>query len=97
MGELMIGLTKYFPFYNTGRLHQSLDQETPAVVYQTAVGGGALIVDKFGGTANQKSVSLRDGATQVTAEAKSESTTKTRVRAKPGQRRAAASEIERVT
>ena len=97
MGELMIGLAKYFAFFNGERPHQSLDQNTPAVVYQTAVGGGALIVDKFGGTANQKSVSLCDGATQVTAEAKSESTTKTKARAKPGQRRPAANEVECTT
>jgi putative transposase len=94
MGELMLGLAKYFPFYNAERPHQSLDYKTPAVVYKTAVGGGALIVDKFGGKEDQKAVSLCDGAMPVTAEARSESTTKAKARAKPGQRRPAANEVK---
>jgi putative transposase len=97
MGELMIGLTVYFVFYNDERPHQALNDNTPSAVYQTATGGGALIVDKFGGKAEQTSVSLCDGATGITAEARSESTAITTAKAKPGQRRAAASEIERVT
>ena len=32
--ELERGLAAYFRFYNTERLHQSLDYETPAVVYR---------------------------------------------------------------
>ena len=32
MGELMIGLTEYFVFYNIQRPHQSLGQITPVVV-----------------------------------------------------------------
>ncbi len=32
--ELMRGLTRYFAFYNQERLHQSLEYEAPAVVYQ---------------------------------------------------------------
>ena len=40
MGELMIGLTEYFAFYNGQRPHQSLGQQTPDVVYRSAVGGG---------------------------------------------------------
>ena len=31
--ELQHGLGQYFPFYNTERLHQSLDYRTPAAVY----------------------------------------------------------------
>jgi putative transposase len=45
--EVQLGLTKYFMFYNTERTHQSLDYSTPDVIYRTANGGGARIVDKF--------------------------------------------------
>lgn len=45
--ELLLGLGKYFVFYNTERFHQSLDYLTPDEVYRTASGGGAKIVDKF--------------------------------------------------
>lgn len=45
--DLLMGLTRYFMFYNEERLHQSLGYETPGVVYRTATGGGAKIVDKF--------------------------------------------------
>ena len=49
MGELTTGLKSYFAFYNGERPHQSLGQKTPDFVYRTAVGGGAMIIDKFGG------------------------------------------------
>ena len=45
--ELLLGLTEYFIFYNMERTHQSLDYGTPNLVYRTAGGGGASIVDKF--------------------------------------------------
>jgi putative transposase len=45
--EVQLGLTEYFIFYNTERTHQSLDYSTPDVIYRTASGGGARIVDKF--------------------------------------------------
>lgn len=45
--EAQLGLTEYFIFYNRERTHQSLDYKTPDVVYRTASGGGARIVDKF--------------------------------------------------
>ena len=48
MAELMVGLAQYFVFYNVQRPHQSLGYETPASVYRSGVGGGALIVDKYG-------------------------------------------------
>ena len=48
--ELLLGLTEYFVFYNTQRIHQSLNYVTPDAVYRTARGGGARIVDKFGET-----------------------------------------------
>lgn len=47
MGELMVGLTQYFSFYNNERPHQSLADQTPNRTYQSAQGGGAIIVDKF--------------------------------------------------
>jgi len=47
MPEAQLGLTEYFLFYNRERTHQSLDYRTPDVVYRTASGGGARIVDKF--------------------------------------------------
>jgi putative transposase len=45
--EVQSGLTEYIVFHNSERTHQSLDYSTPDVVYQTASGGGAKIVDKF--------------------------------------------------
>ena len=48
MGELLIGLTKYFDFYNTERPHQALNNKTPKEVHQSGQGGGAMIVDKYG-------------------------------------------------
>ena len=48
MGELLIGLTKYFAFYNSERPHQALGHQTPDAVHASALGGGAMIVDKYG-------------------------------------------------
>jgi putative transposase len=45
--ELTLGLSEYFQFYNTERMHQSLGNSTPVVVYRTASGGGAVITDKY--------------------------------------------------
>jgi putative transposase len=50
MGELLIGLTKYFVFYNGERPHQALGSRTPDLVHANASGGGAMIVDKHGAT-----------------------------------------------
>jgi putative transposase len=47
MIELTVGLAEYFTFYNGERPHQSLGQKTPDVVYKTAMGSGAMIVDKY--------------------------------------------------
>ena len=47
MAQLQLGLTEYFTFYNTERPHQALGDTTPELVYQTAKGGGAKIVDKY--------------------------------------------------
>jgi putative transposase len=49
MQGLLMGLAEYFVFYNGERCHQSLGYMTPDVMYQKATGGGAKIVDKFGG------------------------------------------------
>ena len=48
MAELMVGLAQYFAFYNAERPHQSLGYQTPEQVYRDGIGGGALIVDRFG-------------------------------------------------
>lgn len=42
MGELLVGLTNYFTFYNGERPHQALENQTPDVVYRNASGGGAM-------------------------------------------------------
>jgi len=47
MDELLLGLTKYFAFYNGERPHQALGYKTPDTVYQSETGGGAMIVDQF--------------------------------------------------
>jgi len=84
MGELMVGLAEYFTFYNTERPHQSLGDLTPDAVYRAGIGGGALIVDKFGDAGEEPPVPLRSTGGSSPATATS--------RAKPGQRRSAASE-----
>ena len=98
MGELVVGLTQYFVFYNGERPHQSLDNKTPDAVYRSAIGGGAMIVDKSGGAVAGTPVPLRSTGDSSTAEAdaKSKTTAKPEAKpeAKPGQRRPAASEVE---
>ena len=47
MGELLLGLTQYFEFYNGERRHQALNNRTPEAVYRSGSGGGALIIDKY--------------------------------------------------
>jgi len=92
MGELMVGLAEYFIFYNGERPHQSLGQKTPEVVYRTAIGGGAVIVDKFPRAVEGTPVPLRSTGEPSTAEATA--TEETKAKAKPGQRRPVASEVE---
>jgi len=89
VGELMIGLTEYFDFYNVRRPHQSLENETPDVVYRTAIGGGAMILDKYpraGKDGKSETKTQQAPISKVKAEDKE--------KAKPGQRRPAASEVE---
>ena len=63
MGELLIGLTKYFALYNTERAHQSLGNKTPQEVHKTSSGGGAMIVDKYR-TKERLPVTLRSSGTE---------------------------------
>jgi len=63
--ELMLGLTEYFVFYNDERPHQSLGNRTPAVVYMTASGGGARIVDKFSKNGATPCSCEKDGQTSL--------------------------------
>ena len=92
MGDLMVGLTEYFVFYNSERPHQSLGQQTPDIVYRSAIGGGAVIVDKFPRAVEGTPVPLRSTGDSSTAKANAEATAKSE--AKPGQRRPAATEVK---
>ncbi len=57
--ELLIGLSNYFAYYNGERPHQSLEYQTPDVVYASGHGGGASIPDHFSDARGESSVSLR--------------------------------------
>ena len=94
MGELLVGLTEYFAFYNGERPHQSLGQKTPDVVYRSGVSGGALIVDRFGGAMEESPVPLRSTGDSSITKASPEATATTKAKAKQGQRRPAACEVE---
>jgi putative transposase len=91
MGELMVGLSEYFVFYNSERSHQSLGNQTPDFVYRSAAGGGAIIIDKFGDAVGKSPVPLRSTEDFPTAEAKA--TTRATTEATTGQRRPVASEV----
>ena len=92
MGELLLGLADYFAFYNGERPHQSLENKTSDVVYRSVIGGGAMVVDQFGGAVAGTPVPLRSTGDSSTAKARTEATTTSK--AKPGQRRPAASAVE---
>lgn len=49
LGELTMGLSDYFQYYNADRPHQSLGNRTPDEVYRDGLGGGAAIPDHFKG------------------------------------------------
>ncbi len=89
MVELTLGLTDYFAFYNDERPHQALGYKTPNRVYQSAVGGGAMVVDKFGAALEQPPSGGCSSA-NTDSEAEIETGTKT----KPGQRRPAVNKVE---
>jgi hypothetical protein len=82
MGELHLGLGKYFVEYNGDRPHQALGNKTPDEVYQSASGGGAMIVDKYGAKEGLP-VALRSSGTALRKDIRN------RIQ-KPGQRRAVA-------
>lgn len=63
MSELLLGLTRYFTFYNKERQHQSLSYHTPDEVYRTGQHGGARIPDKFSATPDEVAAPLRSTAT----------------------------------
>jgi putative transposase len=96
MGELVVGLSEYFAFYNGERPHQSLGQKTPDAVYRSGLGGGAIIVDKFPRAVEESPVPLRSTGDSSTAKTVStaKTTTEAKSKAKPGQRRTAACEVE---
>ena len=68
MGELTVGLAQYFAFYNAERPHQSLGYATPDQVYRTGIGGGALIVDKYGHTDERPGKECGTGQRRAAAE-----------------------------
>jgi putative transposase len=90
MGELRIGLGEYFTFYNGERPHQSLAFKTPDAVYRTATGGGAKIVDKYPREPEESPVPLR--STEDSSDSNHHPATPAKTQ--PGQRRAAAIELE---
>ena len=47
MGELLIGLTKYFAFCSNERPYQAMGEQTPNAVFVSGIGGGAVIVYKY--------------------------------------------------
>jgi len=94
VGELMIGLIEYFAFYNGERPHQSLGQKTPDVVYQTAMGGAAMILDKYLRAVEEPAVPLRSTECSSAVKAGLGATATSEEKAKPGQRRSAASEVK---
>ena len=102
MGELMIGLVEYFVFYNGERPHQSLGNKTPDVVYRTAIGGGATILEKYPRAVDESPVersgtgdsSTAETRTEAATTSKTKATPNTGIKVKPGQRRPAANEVE---
>ncbi len=82
VSELLIGLSKYFVFYNTERPHQSLGNKTPQTVYASGNGGGALVVDKYPRQEEKHPVVEKMSAIQSTSQ-------------KTGQRRPAVNAIEK--
>ena len=89
----MIGLIEYFAFYNGERPHQSLGHKTPDAVYQTARGGGAMILDKYPRAVEEHSVVRSGTVGSSTAKARSDTSVTNEEKMKPRQRRSSASEV----
>lgn len=68
MAELTVGLAQYFAFYNTERPHQALGYKTPNHVHHAGIGGGALIVDKFGNAKHEQEQNGNTGQRRAAAE-----------------------------
>jgi putative transposase len=96
MVELTLGLADYFGFYNDQRPHQALGQKTPNDVYLSGIGGGAMIVDKFGDAMVEPAPGPPPGGGAAAGSpiTSTESTVETEEKMKPGQRRTAANEVE---
>ena len=94
MSELTTGLKDYFILYNEMRPHQSLENKTPEVVYRTAVGGGAMIVDKFSSEAKAKTTAKETAKQKKKETKKAKSSTKNEVKTPTGQRRPAELKVQ---
>jgi len=97
MGELTLGLSDYFAFYNGERPHQALGYQTPNTVYLSGIGGGAMIVDKFGDALVEPASAPPAGGAEAgctNADTSSEAFVGAGAEMKPGQRRSAANEVE---
>lgn len=68
MAELTVGLAQYFAFYNAERPHQALGYEPPDRVYSAGIGGGAMIVDKFGDADQEQEEVSNTGQRRAAAE-----------------------------
>jgi putative transposase len=75
MGELMVGMAAYMSFFNAERPHQSLGYKTPEQVYRTGIGGGAIILDKYGSGTEAKAASTPITGQRRTAACEVEITT----------------------
>ena len=68
MVDLGKGIGENFVFYNSERAHQALGQETPDVFYRSALGGGAMIADKYPRADEETPVPLRSTGVSSSAE-----------------------------
>ena len=98
MVELTLGLSDYFAFYNGERPHQALGYKTPNAAYFAGIGGGAMIVDKFGDTLMEPASAPPAGGAEagsISVSTGSEAPVEAGITMKPGQRRSAVNEVKR--